>query len=125
MKTTPAHGLRRFSRIAFDSSVSLKLRDKTISARLLDIALKGALVQTVTPERVLLQEKCSLLLALADGGESIEMLGKIVHIENKKIGIECQNIDLASLTQLRRLIELNSADAELMNRELAGLFVKR
>lgn len=125
MKNSPANGLRHFSRIAFDSNVSLQLHEQTINAQLIDIALKGALVQTATPQPVVLQEKCRLKLALADGGDRIEMVGRIVHLEDRNIGIECQDIDLASLTQLRRLIELNSDDADLMNRELAGLFSKR
>jgi hypothetical protein len=36
--------------------------------------------------------------------------------------MECSDIDLASLTRLRRLMELNSGDPALMHRELRQLF---
>ncbi len=122
MKTKPIKGLRHFSRIPFDVAVSLQLHDRTIGAHLVDIAFKGTLVDTATQQALVLQEKCRLVLPLTDGGDSIVMVGKVVHLENLHVGIECQEIDVTSLTRLRRLIELNTGDAELMNRELSHLF---
>lgn len=125
MKTTAIKSLRHFSRIPFDAEVVLHLYDRTISVQLIDIALKGALVQTAMQHALVLQEKCRLVFPLTEGGDSIVMSGEIVHLEDQHVGIKCLEIDVASLTQLRRLIELNTGDAELMNRELANLFVKR
>ena len=50
------------------------------------------------------------------------MVGKVAHLENCNIGIRCEHIELASLTLLRRLLELNTGDADLMDRELSQLF---
>ena len=125
MKTTPVKGLRHFSRVPFDAAVQLHLHDRTISVQLIDIALKGALVQTPTAQALVLQEKCRLVLPLTEGGDGIVMAGRIVHLEDQHVGIECQDIDVASLTQLRRLIELNTGDGELMKRELSQMFAKR
>ena len=122
MKTPPIKNLRHFSRIPFGAEVMLHLHDRTINVRLVDIALKGALVQTATLQALVPQEKCRLVLPLTDGGDSIIMAGKIVHLEGQHVGIQCQDIDVLSLTQLRRLIELNTGDAELMQRELSQLF---
>jgi len=124
MKTTPVKSLRHFSRIPFAAEVSLQLHDRTISVRLVDIALKGALVQTATAQPLVLQEKCRLVLPLTDGGEAIEMAGKIVHLEDQRVGIECQDIEVLSMTRLRRLLELNAGDADRMNRELSYLFAR-
>jgi hypothetical protein len=125
MKTTTIKGLRHFSRIPFDAEGLLHLHDRTINVHLVDIAFKGALVQTATPQPLVPQEKCRLVLPLTDGGDGVEMAGKIVHLENQHIGIECQDIDVTSLTRLRRLLELNTGDADLMNRELSLLFARR
>lgn len=122
MKTSPIKNLRHFSRIPFGAEVMLHLHDRTISVHLVDIALKGALVQTATLQALVPQEKCRLVLPLTDGGDSIIMAGKIVHLEGQHVGIQCQDIDVLSLSQLRRLIELNTGDAELMQRELSQLF---
>ena len=125
MTTHPIKSLRHFSRVPFDAAVQLQLQDRTLHVQLIDIALKGALVKTATLQALVPMETCRLVLPLTDGGESIVMAGRIVHQEHQNIGIECLDIDVASLTQLRRLIELNTGDGDLMMRELSQLFTKR
>lgn len=103
----------------------MHLHDRTLTVQLIDIALKGALVRTGTAQALVPLEKCRLVLPLTEGGEAIVMVGQIVHLENDHVGIQCLDIDVVSLTQLRRLIELNTGDAELMQRELSKLFAPR
>lgn len=123
--TTPlAQSHRQFSRVPFFAQVSLQWGGQTMPVELLDIALKGALMRTATPLTAPLDTPCRLVLPLADGGEAIEMGGKVVHLEGCNMGMTCEDIDLQSLTQLRRLLELNTGDADLMDRELAQLFAK-
>ena len=124
MKTPPVKGLRHFSRIPFAAEVSLQLHDRTLHVHLIDIALKGALVQTASAPALALQDKCRLLLPLTDGGEMIEMAGRVVHLEGERIGIECQDIEVLSMTRLRRLLELNAGDADQINLELSQLFAR-
>lgn len=124
MKTTPVNNLRHYSRIPFDAQVQLHVRGQTIRVQLVDIALKGALVQTDTVQALELHELCRLALPLAGEGEGVVMAGRIVHLNGPHIGIECQDIDITSLTRLRRLLELNTGDAELMDRELSHLFAR-
>ena len=122
MKSTVIKGLRQFVRIPFEADVQLQLHDRTIKVHLMDIALKGALVQSDIDHAFSLHEKCSLVLPLADDGDGVVMAGRIVHLEGLLVGIECQDIDVTSLTRLRRLIELNTGDPDLMHRELSRLF---
>ena len=125
MNSPSAEGHRLFSRVPFFAQVSLNLSGQTLNVDLLDIALKGALVRTSSPVPVALSDRCRLSLPLTDGGEAIAMSGKVAHLEGCHIGMACEDIDLQSLTQLRRLLELNTGDADQMNRELSQLFVKR
>ena len=125
MNTISTQGHRIFSRVPFSAAVSLHLNNQTLDVKLLDIALKGALVQTDTTMDLGLQEPCRLVLPLTDDGEVIEMIGKVVHLEGQNLGMKCEHIDLPSLTRLRRLLELNTGDADLMDRELSKLFVGR
>ena len=122
MKTTPPKGLRNYARIPFETEVLLHLRSKALKVQLVDIALKGALVQTETLDGIALHDPCRLELPLDKVGDVVAMSGVVVHLEGQHIGIECQDIDLTSLTHLRRLVELNTGDAQLMNRELSHLF---
>jgi hypothetical protein len=122
MKTAQVKSLRHYARIPFAADVLLHLQDQTIAVQLVDIALKGALVQTAVAHTLQLHEKCRLLLPLADDGEGLVMAGRIAHLEGQHVGIECLDIDVTSLTRLRRLIELNTGDTALMDRELSLLF---
>jgi hypothetical protein len=119
--TTPDKELRQYSRVPFAATALLHLPDRTISARLIDIALKGALIQTENPQTLVLAEPCRLVLALSQEGDEVAMAGKIVHMQGCHVGIECLDIELSSLALLRRLLELNTGDAELLNRELTHL----
>ncbi len=125
MPTTPTHNLRQFSRIPFAAQVLLHVHDRTLRVHLVDLAFKGALVRTDAPHALVLQEECRLELPLADGGEGVLMEGNIVHLDAQHIGLACQSIDITSLTRLRRLIELNTGDTTLMQRELLQLFAVR
>lgn len=122
MNHKPFLGLRQYSRIPFHADVLLHVDAGTIKVHLVDIALKGALVRTDTPVTLALNKPCRLVLPLADSGEGVVMTGRIVHLDQSHIGIACENMDLTSLTRLRRLIELNTGDTELMDRELTHLF---
>jgi hypothetical protein len=122
MKPAPIKGLRNYARIPFATEVTLHLHGKNVKVQLVDIALKGALVQTEAIDGVALHDKCRLELPLDQAGDVVVMSGTVVHLEGQHIGIECQDIDLTSLTHLRRLVELNTGDADLMNRELSHLF---
>lgn len=122
MNSTSVKGLRKYTRIPFAAQVLLHVQGEVLNVHLLDIALKGALVQTNKLLPLQLHEKCRLELPLADDGEGVTMSGSIVHLDRQHVGIACDNMDLTSLTRLRRLIQLNTGDAELMDRELSHLF---
>ena len=121
----PAHATdlrRHFSRIPFHSDARLHLPHGVHVIRVLDLALKGALVEALDAFPVALGDVCSLVLPLNETGEKIVMKGLVAHLDGARIGLECQHIDVDSLTNLRRLVELNLGDASLVDRELAHLF---
>jgi hypothetical protein len=122
MKPGLIKGLRQYARVPFPAEVLLHVHDQVFKVHLVDIALKGALVQIDATQKLALQTPCRLELSLADGGDGVVMKGTIVHLDGQNAGIACQNIDLTSLTRLRRLIELNTGDCDLMDRELSHLF---
>jgi hypothetical protein len=122
MKKSPIKSLRQFVRVPFEADVQLQLSDQTFTVHLLDIALKGALLECKVDHVFKLDEKCRLVLPMAEDGSGIVMSGRIAHLDGEQIGMACNDIDVTSLTRLRRLIELNSGDPSLMNRELMHLF---
>lgn len=125
MKPSTDNTQRLFSRIPFHAGVHLHLGADVHSAKLLDIALKGALVELQQPAAALRGKVCQLKLNLGKDEEAIVMEGVVVHQEGQRIGIESRSIDVDSLTRLRRLVELNLGDVALLDRELSRLFVSK
>lgn len=120
MHMTGNNNARHFSRIPFQANVQLYLQaaKEPRIANLLDISLKGALLKTLTQNEPVKGQSCRLVLPLSRE-ELIEMTGRVIHQEGLRIGIECQQIDVDSMTSLRRLVELNMGDPLLLERELA------
>ena len=55
------------------------------------------------------------------GGSRISMNASAANANERSIGFQWSKIDFDSFTHLKRLIELNIGDPELMNRELSAL----
>jgi hypothetical protein len=111
---------RRFWRAAFHADVQLVAAAGTTPAELLDISLKGALVNVPPQWQGRLGDTCRIDLKLADDA-GIAMRAVVAHIEGSHVGLRCEDIDLDSMTHLRRLVELNAGDAALLDRELSAL----
>jgi len=122
--TTPDER-RRFSRITFQRPAELEIRSRRTACELVDVSLKGALVE-VPPE--LVTEKgtaCSVSIHLDAGSATIRMEGEVAHREGRLVGVRCDEIDLESIAHLRRLVELNLGDDDLLHRELGALVAER
>ncbi len=113
---------RRFSRIGFDADVQLVDARGSWQSRLIDLSLKGALVAIPPEWSGQPGERFLLEFALDAGDEAvIRMEASVSHQENDHIGFRCEHIDMDSISHLRRLVELNLGDAELLERELSAL----
>jgi len=112
---------RRFSRITFHRPAELDAVGERIDCELLDISLKGALVEVPASSPARSGHRASLTIRLDAGDTSIRMSGEIVHREGAMVGLRCSEIDIDSIAHLRRLVELNLGDAELLERELSAL----
>lgn len=118
---SPAPKRRLFTRIPFETGVVLSTFPGKHECRLVDISLKGALVERLLPWSAKNGDPCSIFVELAGGGTSIRMSGEVAHVEDGRLGIRCTEIDLESITNLRRLVELNMGDEEALNREIAAM----
>lgn len=111
---------RHYKRVEFDAEVLIKQGEESWMCHLIDISLKGLLV--VFPEGIVADIDDLYGIELRLGGEaSISMHVQVKHVEGVHIGLAWSDIDLDSLTHLRRLLELNLSDPEEINRELSEL----
>jgi hypothetical protein len=112
---------RNFHRVVFNTPVTLTQGDQQYQGELVDIALKGALVNV--PEGFSTESGTETVLDIKfDGSDKIvNMQTTVAHVEEQQVGLNCHHIDMASITFLRRLIELNLGDANLLTRDLEAL----
>lgn len=111
---------RDFSRIHFEVPATLQGGGQQWETRLSDISLHGALIerpQGWEPEDAQLYR----LDAHLNEEISIHMDVEVAHADAQWIGFRCHDIDVDSITHLRRLVELNLGDPELVERELSAL----
>jgi hypothetical protein len=111
---------RIFSRINFDAKTVISNPEQQWDTTLLDISLKGALLEKPAGWDAPLGAEFTLNIALS-ADAIICMEASVAHIENDHIGFHCHHIDLDSITHLRRIVELNTGNEELLNRELSAL----
>jgi hypothetical protein len=112
---------RQFWRSEFDSPAHVTLLGRNYVVRLLDISLKGALVDVGAggwqPHA---GERCHLRLELAPG-VVIVMECAVAHVDGLLVGLRCDHIDLDSMTHLRHLVELNAENPDALERDLSKL----
>jgi hypothetical protein len=112
---------RKFSRIPFKSEARLFVPDGEHVVEVLDLSLKGALIHPKAPIFVTVGTNATLKIHLDNLGTSIRMEVTIVHHMTDYYGLVSREIDLDSVTHLRRLVELNLGDEAMAEREFALL----
>jgi hypothetical protein len=122
MAQSQPHERRHFQRIPLDRPASLSVRGQTYLCELADVSLKGALLCPKAEWSGECGDRVQIHIVLDDMGDAIiHMSGDIAHIEDNHIGIQCHQLDLDSATLLRRVVELNLADSDLLERELHAM----
>jgi hypothetical protein len=114
---------RRYSRLPFRTASTLAVGEGGTVHRteLIDLSLKGALLQRPATLRAEAGAEAVLTVRLADSDVTIRMQGTLAHVSGERLGLHCQSIDMDSMIHLRRLMELNLGDPGLLERELLAL----
>ncbi len=117
----PREERRRFSRVSVERPAIFTAGSATCMAEVVDVSLQGALV-ALPPAFVAGPGTPCMLIIRLDGAEAvIQLEGEVVHRSGPRAGIRCTSMDLESVGHLRRMVELNLGDEELLHRELAAL----
>ncbi len=111
---------RHFRRIPFEAEVTLSSGLGVWTGELLDVAMKGAMVATGTSLPLCLGDNCSLCISLPGAPISLDFETELVHSEEGCYGFKFISENLETLTHLRKLIELNTGDAEATRSELSA-----
>jgi hypothetical protein len=116
---------RRFTRISFHRPAVLDLRVVRAECEVLDVSLKGALVEVGPGVRLQAGDACSLVIRLDAGDAVIRMDGELAHVNGQRVGVKVDEMELESVEHLRRLVEVNLGDEHVLHRELAALVTER
>ena len=111
---------RRFKRIAFDARTELIQGTAIWPVRLIDLSLKGLLIEKPAPWQGNPEKEFSVDIHLSEDAE-IKMDVELAHDDHGQLGFVCRHISLESIERLRRLIEFNLGDPEELERELGAL----
>lgn len=120
MKAKTGKEHRRFTRIPFVTRAELQANNRTVTAEVLDVSLKGALVHVPSGWHGNIGDETVLELQISEG-VIIRMQSRLAHLEDERAGFTCHHIDLDSAGHLRRLIELNLSDDAQLHRELEAM----
>ena len=112
---------RKFSRIRFRTDARLYLPDGEFDVEVVDLSLKGALLRLPADAELPLGVAAALCVPLDEIANEIRMQATVAHVEGARAGLLCHSIDIDSVTHLRRLVELNLGNADLLQRELSAL----
>ncbi|RMN54360.1 Cyclic diguanosine monophosphate-binding protein [Pseudomonas syringae pv. tomato] len=111
---------RRFKRIAFDAKTDVKQGDDSWKAQLVDLSLKGLLIEKPELWSADPTQPFEVDIRLSNDVH-VKMDVEMTHDHNQQLGFVCRHIGLESISHLRRLIELNLGDPAELDRELAAL----
>lgn len=111
---------RHFHRIHFAEEATLSYEEKTWSCEIIDLSLKGCLLGFELPWQQDLEKLYTLTLPLSEETQ-IKMELTAMHVVGNKVGFKCEHIDIDSISELRRLVELNLGDSALLERDLLAL----
>jgi hypothetical protein len=109
---------RKFRRIPFEAEIQLAVAGRTWTCQLLDIALKGILMESPTPLALPIGTMVSLSLPLPGSTISLDFHAELIHHQGNRLGFKFLHENLQTLTHLRTLLELNTGDPEGVRSEL-------
>jgi len=88
---------RLFTRIPFETGVVLNTFPGKHECRLVDISLKGALVERLLPWSAKIVTHAASLSNWPEAGHRSHV-SEVAHAEDGRLGIRCTEIDLESIT---------------------------
>ena len=112
---------RRFHRIHFTVDADLKIGNDSWDVRVLDLSLNGALISFTEDCPLIKNLNCTLTFPLQDDESIIKMNVSVKHLMRDHAGLCIHHIDVDSLSHLKRIIELNTGDPSILERELHDL----
>ncbi|MGR5110237.1 PilZ domain-containing protein [Vibrio jasicida] len=112
---------RRFSRIIYQVSALVEQSDLALQATIQDLSLHGLLLRAENANSLESSLPVEVAFSFAQSEQVMQLTADIIAVASNEIRLKIINIDIDSISQLKRFIELNVGNNELLNRELEYL----
>ncbi|AZL86140.1 PilZ domain-containing protein [Aliivibrio salmonicida] len=112
---------RKFSRVVYQSSITLIQEIQQWKGSLIDLSLHGLLIQLSDHCEIELNNQVIAHFTLNDSDIHIIAECEIIQKTNNMLRLCISHIDIDSISHLKRLIELNVGNDELLLRQLSEL----
>lgn len=111
---------RNYHRIFYKADAILADNNKISPCEIVDLSLKGCLLRMQLPWEGEMDKPYRLVWSLTDEVK-INMTLTISHAHDDCVGFKIDHIDIDSISELRRLVELNLGDSAILERDLEAL----
>jgi len=112
---------RHFHRVLYATDAMLEGSETKMPCRVVDISLKGCLLHFEAPWSAPTEDSLYTLTLTLSDSIHIRMVLSVSHVIDREVGFKCEHIDIDSISELRRLVELNLGDSMLLERDLLAL----
>lgn len=112
---------RKFSRVVYRTPATIQQGEQKWQSKVLDLSLKGALLATPLDWVEGNNKDYDISFRLHDSDIELAMELKLIQECGEYLRFQLDHIDIDSASHLKRLVELNVGNDDLLHRELAQL----
>lgn len=112
---------RQFSRVIYQVPTEISQGQVNVSGSVQDLSLHGLLIQCEEWQQLSHDVPVHVSFTLTNSDINIQLEATIVSTINTSMRLRIEHLDIDSISHLKRLVELNVGDDELLYREIEHL----
>ncbi len=112
---------RKFSRVIYQVPTEISQGQVNVSGSVQDLSLHGLLIQCDKLQQLRTDIPVQVSFKLENSDINIQLEATIVSTINTSMRLRIEHLDIDSISHLKRLVELNVGDDELLYREIEHL----
>ncbi|CAH6796796.1 Cyclic diguanosine monophosphate-binding protein [Vibrio chagasii] len=112
---------RQFSRVIYQVPTEISQGQVNVSGSVQDLSLHGLLIQCEELQQLNQDNPVHVSFKLTNSDINIQLEATIVSTINTSMRLRIEHLDIDSISHLKRLVELNVGDDDLLYREIEHL----
>ncbi|CAH6784913.1 Cyclic diguanosine monophosphate-binding protein [Vibrio chagasii] len=112
---------RQFSRVIYQVPTEISQGQVNVSGSVQDLSLHGLLIQCEELQQLNQESPVHVSFKLTNSDINIQLEATIVSTINTSMRLRIEHLDIDSISHLKRLVELNVGDDDLLYREIEHL----